>query len=228
MRNDLIVLYAEDDTILRESFTEIFQEYFFKVITADNGSTALELYEKYKPDIVILDISIPHISGLNVASKIRERDKEVEIIMLTAYTDQDKLLQAVNLQLFAYLVKPVQKKELDLTLNNLFIKYQKNDTLSLAYNFKWNKSKEELFYKDINIELTNKERLIIAFLCKHTKQYFKACDLALDVFEENIVDKDCNNIVQLLSRFKSKIYKQFDINDFFIENSYGAGYKIKQ
>jgi len=227
MKNDLTVLYVEDDAMLMENFKEILEDYFSSVITADNGRTAIESYNRYKPDIAILDISIPHINGLQVASKIRAIDKKIDIIMLTAYSDQEKLLQAVNLQLFAYLIKPVKKEELDKTIINLLKKYKKETILSLADNFKWDKDSEELFYNNEQIKITNKERLLIKFLCNNKNQYFKACDMAYDVLNEEITDKDCNNIVQLLSRLKNKIYKKIETDDFFIENCYGAGYKIK-
>lgn len=227
MISDLSILYVEDDKIVRENFAEILQQYFSKVITADNGKTALDLYNQHKPDVALLDISIPYISGLQVASKIRAIDLDIQIIMLTAYADQDKLLHAVNLQLFAYMVKPVQHEEFDTTIKNLINKLEKDEVLSLSDEFRWNKTKEELFYKDENIKLTNNERLIVTFLSNNPTQYFKACDIACEISsEQNIDDIECNNVIQLLSRFKNKIIKQFDIKNFFIENSYGVGYKI--
>ena len=84
MMNDISVLYVEDDEIVRDNFAQILQRYFSTVYVADNGRTALELYEQYKPDVAVLDISIPHLSGLQVASKIREVDNDIQIIMLTA------------------------------------------------------------------------------------------------------------------------------------------------
>ena len=162
-----------------------------------------------------------------LASKIRKLDKNLDIILLNAYSDQEKLLQAVNLQLFAYLVKPLKKEKLDLTIKNLLEKYTKSTIMPLAENFAWDKNKEELFYNNEHIKLTNNERLIIKYLCNNKNQYFRACDIAYDVLDEDITSNDCNNIVQLLSRLKIKIYKKILTDDYFIENSYGAGYKIK-
>ena len=226
MRNNLSVLYVEDNIILRENFTEILEGYFSHVIVATDGKSAIESYKKYKPDIAILDISIPYINGLQVAQIIRENDKNIDIIMLTAHSDQDILLQAVNLQLFAYLVKPISKKELDEVMGNISQKYKKDTLLSLADNFTWDKNKEELLYNNKYIKLTNNERLIVKYLCNNKNQYLKACDIAYYILEEDN-NKDGNNIVQLISRLKTKIYKKIETDDFFIENSYGAGYKIK-
>lgn len=227
MINDLTVLYVEDDEVVRENFQEILEQYFSKVIISNNGKTALDLYNIHNPDVAILDISLPDISGLQVASIIRKKNREMQIIMLTAYDDKEKLLQALNLQLFAYLVKPVQYPKFDVTLKNLLKTFESKNSLHLLNDFIWNKSKEELSYKGFSIKLTNNERLILMFLSNYPNQYFSAYEIALEVLEEHDTnDNNCNNIVQLLSRFKNKILKEFEIKVFFIENSYGRGYKI--
>ena len=74
MINDLTILYVEDDETVRENFTEILKEHFLNVITANNGKTALDLYNKYKPHIALLDISVPYINGLTLAEKMREQN----------------------------------------------------------------------------------------------------------------------------------------------------------
>lgn len=224
---DLTILYVEDDETVRESFTEILKQHFSNVITANNGRTALDLYYEYKPQIALLDISIPHINGLNVASKIREVDIDIEIIMLTAYCEKDKLMQAVNLQLFAYLIKPIQYEEFNEVLKSILKKFKKDEFLFLTNDFKWNKETEDLFYENTPIKLTNKERQIVSLLCHHPKQYFSPYTIALELaFEDDLEEKRNNTIIQLLSRFKNKILKELNIKHFFIENIYGAGYKI--
>ena len=227
MINNLCVLYVEDDEIVRENFQEILEQHFPKVITANNGKTALELYDMHKPDIAILDISIPYLSGLQVASKIRKTNSQIQIIMLTAYDDKEKLLDAVNLQLFAYLVKPVQHQDFDLILKKLLSKFENKNMIQLASAFIWNKETKELFYKEEQIKLTNNERLALSLLANNPNQYFTAYDIALEILENyNSNDLEANNIVQLLSRFKKKTSKNFKFDSFFIENCYGAGYRI--
>lgn len=228
MKKDLTILYVEDEETVRENFTEILEDYFSKVLVANNGQDALALYDKYKPDIALLDISIPLINGLNVASKIRENNSEIQIVMLTAYADKDKLLQAVNLQLFAYLIKPVQHKEFDLTIEKLINTFETKDMLLLEDEFKWDKYNSELFYKDIHIKLTNNERMIISLLCTYPYQYFTAYDISLEISPtQGDDDKKSNAIIQILSRFKKKMSEKFSVENFFIQNTYATGYKIR-
>lgn len=225
--NTLTLLYVEDDTMIRENFTQILQRYFTTVLVADNGRQALELYNRHRPDAALLDISIPHISGLQVAAKIRESDQEIQIIMLTAYADREKLMQAVNLQLFAYLIKPVQQAELDTTLRSLIKRVSKSARWTLSYGYSWDSDEKGLYFQQEKIRLTNNEQLALELLCSNPKRRFKACEIAHEIFEEfDDNDLECNNIVQLLSRFKAKMSKLYTTEGLFIQNIYGGGYQV--
>lgn len=224
--NNLKILYVEDDDIVRENFELILQRYFSTVIVASDGKKALQLYKQHKPNIAILDISIPNLSGLQLASMIRAVDNEIQIIMLTAYTDQEKLLHAVNLQLFAYLVKPVHQTELDCCLRNIITKFQRLNIVFLSGGYRWDKKNKVLFYADEKIKLTNNEYLIIALLCNSPNRFFSAARISSSIFENNYdKDIDYNGLVQIISRFKNKMLKKYNSNDFFIQNTYGAGYR---
>jgi DNA-binding response OmpR family regulator len=229
MTNNLTLLYVEDDEIVRENFYEIFSNYFSNIITADNGKTALELYKEHHIDIAILDISIPEINGLNVAAKIREKDKYIEIVMLTAYADKEKLFKAVNLQLFSYLVKPVQQDELDKTLNKLITKLSMDSRVRLSYNYSWEKDTQTLYYNNIAVKISKNEKLLVEFLFNNLHRYYTACELDSEIFHNaNGDDNSCNNILQLISRFKKKMLKSYNKENFFIDSVYGLGYKITQ
>lgn len=225
--NDLTVLYVEDDEIVRENFEQILQRYFSKVIVASNGKQGLQLYQQNQPEIAILDISIPFLSGLEVAAKIREADQDCEIIMLTAYTDQEKLFQAVNLQLFAYLVKPISQTKLDACLRKVISKRQSSNILHLAHDYSWDKKNEILFYHDQRIKLTKNERLIVSILCHSPNRFFSAAYISCSIFEhENDKEIEYNSVVQIISRFKTKTLKNYQTDNFFIQNTYGLGYKV--
>jgi DNA-binding response OmpR family regulator len=230
MIDNLSILYVEDDDVVRESFEQILQLYFSKVIVADNGKSALELYSSHKPDLAILDISIPHLSGLDVAAKIRAENTDIPIIMLTAFADQDKLLKAVNLQLFAYLVKPVSQSKLDKTLHKVKKKLLTRKLIRLSSNYIWDSTAEALFYQKEAIKLTLNESKIIALLCLNPNKYYTAANISEHIFddENEAINNDStyNNIVQIMSRLKKKLIKKYASDSFFIENTYSAGYKI--
>ena len=94
---DLKILYAEDNEKIRESYALVLKRYFKEVIEACDGKEALELYRSHKPDIVLTDINMPELDGLELIRIIREDDKTTKIIVLSAYSDQEKLMKAISL-----------------------------------------------------------------------------------------------------------------------------------
>lgn len=225
MTSNLTLLYVEDDETIRENFTEIFKSYFKNVIATNNGESALKLYEQNNIDVAILDISIPKINGLNVATKIREVDKKIELIIISAFSDREKLLQAVNLQLFTYLVKPVRHKDLDKVLREVIDKLSENKHVNLIGGYRWDSSLELLSHGDDYIKITKNEIKIISILLESLNIYLKPCEIHEIIYNTN-GDKECNNIVQLISRLKRKFIRLGDSNEFFIQSNYGLGYKI--
>lgn len=228
MKNNLTLLYVEDNEIVRENFTMIFSQYFEHILTASNGIDALEIYEKNASviDIAILDITIPHMSGLELAEHIRKEDKDTEIIMLTGHYEKDKLLVAVNLHLFCYLVKPVKKDELKDSLTRLLTKIEKKHTLQLKANYSFNTKSENLYYKNRLIKLSKNEKKLISYLASNMDDHHNACSISDHIFNKPVDDELCNNVVQLISRFKKKMLDLYDRDSFFIDNIYGLGYKI--
>lgn len=227
MTTNSTLLFVEDDAVIRENLTEIFEAYFSKVISTDNGNEALELYNNNTIDVAILDISINGINGLNVAQKIRAKDDKIIILIISAHSEKDKLLKAINLGLSGYLVKPIKHDELIKTLDNITKQLNSNSFTQFQNHFAWDMSQNILTYKNIPTKLTKNEVKVIQLLAENQNSYLSACEIQDRLFEkEETQDTACNNIVQLLSRLKKKIITINESEDYFIENCYGTGYKI--
>lgn len=229
MKNNFTLLYVEDDTLVRENFTEIFKTYFNRVIATDSGDEALKLYEKNNIDVAILDVNINGLDGISVASKIREDKNEDDLIilMISAHSDREKLMRAINLQLFGYLIKPVENRQLFSTLNDIVNMLSAQNLIELNKKYKWNNNSHKLLYEDQEIKLTKNEIQAIKTLVDNKNSYMNACDIQEEIFEEKVMsNNNCNNIVQLLSRLKKKMDTLHQSADYFIENCYGIGYRI--
>lgn len=224
--NKLKLLCVEDDIEALEDLEYLLKRYFYEIYTASDGEEALKLYHTQSPDVVLLDINVPKKNGLQVASEIREKDKITPIIFLTAHSDKDKLLKAIELKVSSYIIKPFKIFELKDSINKVIGELSiENSQLTLINNFIWDKDSFELFYNDIKIPLTKNEIIIIKLLILNRTKFLSMIDISLEISNnDNLND---NNIVQLISRFKKKINKITDNNDFFIENIYGGGYRIK-
>jgi len=106
------VLYVEDETIVLFSVAEILRRRVEEVIPAINGKEGLELYHKHKPDVVITDITMPEINGLEMARRLKRVDPEIDIYLLSAYPQPDYLLEAIDIGVKGFLKKPLDKDRL--------------------------------------------------------------------------------------------------------------------
>lgn len=131
---NLNVLYVEDEENIREPFSFLLKKYFKNVYIAKNGQEGLELYKKYNPDIVITDIRMPVMDGIEMSKKIKELNPDSLIIVITAFSDTDYLTKAIDIGIDAYLTKPLELDKLFKKLN-FFASIIKNK-----------KEKEEFFH----------------------------------------------------------------------------------
>jgi len=109
---EVIILYVEDEDDVRDGYTRALQRISKHLYTAKNGLEGLELYKKHKPDIIISDIKMPKMNGLDMTKAIREIDENANVIFTTAHSESAYLLEAIELHAEGYLLKPVQKKSL--------------------------------------------------------------------------------------------------------------------
>lgn len=225
--HELTLLYAEDDQETRENYAFVLRQYFHEVYTAQDGKEALALYKSKKPDVLLLDISMPLMHGLDVAKEVRRHSETIPIIMLTAHSEQDKLLKAVNLKLEAYLVKPIDNLLLKNTMLNLIARLTNRDMLELQNGFSWDRINSELYYQKNLIKLTKKETLLVQHLTKNAGNYLSRDSLILSVWHDEIPnDSHDNKLIQLVYRVNAKIASNSNSSLQFIENSYALGYKL--
>jgi len=226
MENKYTILYAEDNDSIRENYVSFLKSYFGKVYEANNGTTALELYNKNRPDVLLLDINMPGINGLDLAKQIRKKDETVKIIMLTAYSDTDNLLQATELNLTKYLVKPIKTFELEEIVTSTIEKLNNQNTeesyLQINPEFKWDKINHKLFKNDEDISLTKKEMVLLNLFCTNVDSTFSNAQIMDHLWKDDFnLDPNTSKLRVLFSKLRSKI--EFDL---FI-TTYGIGYKLK-
>jgi DNA-binding response OmpR family regulator len=227
MVSDFSILYAEDDLETRENYNLILKQYYKDVYLAQDGQEALELYSVKKPDVVLLDISMPKVDGLSVAKQIRNSDKDTKILMFTAHSNRELLLKAVNLYLDEYLIKPIEIEKFQSIIQNINNKLASKNILKLCCGFIWYFDKKELYYDGNLVKITKKENIMLNALCSNTNKYFTMDQLSKVLWDEEPSIEHYNRIKQLISRFKSKISNVCGKSDALIENSYSYGYKIK-
>ncbi len=129
--SNLNVLYVEDDGGLRELMFDYLKMFFSKVVVAEDGKKGLELFLNEKFDLVITDIQMPNMNGIEMISAIKQERPQQEIIILTAYSESFYFLDAIRLDVSGYLIKPVDFKMINQTLYRItkkIIAIRENET----------------------------------------------------------------------------------------------------
>lgn len=139
----LSVLIVEDDPPSRLITQTIVKLLFDIVYVGENGLEGYELFEKNKPDIVLSDVGMPFLDGLGMSKKIREINPNVPIILATAFDDKNLLLNAIELGIDHYIIKPINREKLIEILNRIA-----NDLL-LQIEYKKQQEKFRQLYKAI-------------------------------------------------------------------------------
>lgn len=116
---NLKILIVDDEEVLRKALKMTLDEKYF-IIMAKNGHEALDIFDRQKPDLVLLDIGLPDISGIDVLKKIKSKDDSATVIMITAVDEVKTIVEAVRLGAYDYLVKPIDSHELLLSIKNAF------------------------------------------------------------------------------------------------------------
>ncbi len=218
------ILYVEDEPEIQANITEYLESYFGTVFVASDGKEGLILYEEHHPDVLLLDINLPFLSGLELAQKVRQKDQVVKIVMLTAHTEKEKLLAATELKLTKYLIKPIAPKLFKETMKLLAEELRKNPSrfVNLSATCVWNKQQEVLRINDIRVPLTQKELRLLKHLIQHKGTTVSYEEIMLAVWE-NAYDKNISydSVKNQISHLRKKL------PDVCIDAVYGKGYVLK-
>ncbi len=213
------VLYAEDEEGIRENISFILSLLFKEVLVAKDGQEALELFEEGKPDLLIFDICMPKIDGLDVLKEIRKTDKDIPAIMLTAHTEQHYLFRAVELKISRYLLKPFSKDELLGAMNEAIASLFKGETkVTLAKGYTFDFATNRLDFEGNQITLTLQELKLIQTLSKEPEKIFTFDELTESIWGWEVVTKEA--LKSLIKTLRKKLPEPL------LENIFGVGYTI--
>jgi len=215
------ILMIEDDLELAEILTEFLEQFDFVVETEDDPFKALSILKLKTYDVVILDLTLPGMDGLEVCEAIRER-QDIPIIISSARSDVTDKVKALELGADDYLPKPYDPRELEARIYSVLRRYDAKEQLAISTpsDFKLDEAAMSISYKGRALDLTNAEYGILAYMIKKEGMVVSREDIIHNV---SAINEDSSNksIDVMVGRIRSKLGDKS-----LIESVRGIGYKL--
>lgn len=224
MNTKIKILLAEDEASLGIIIKESLESRNFIVTLCENGEIALEKFQKSNFDALVLDIMMPKKDGFDVAEKIRQIDKTIPILFLTAKSQTEDVVKGFKIGCNDYIKKPFSIEELIVRIISLTTKRQENKetTKFNIGNYLFDTESQQLIHSEKSFKLTNRESILLEFLVKNKGQ----------IMERNLI---LNSVWQnddffsgrSMDVFITKLRKKLNLDPTVeIINSRGRGYKL--
>ncbi len=215
---NLRILYIDDEKAIRDNAIEYLSFYCDEVYGAQDGLDGFEEYKRLKPDIIITDIKMPKLNGLEMVERIREKDSNTKIIIATAFLETSYLLQALELGLIKYLVKPITADKILPVLKSCVQNLKQNSSIfKIDEKFTFDIFNKTLFCNKEQITLTKKELLTLELLVTNSNRAVRYEEFNNYVWDSMMTEDALRAIIKEL---RKKISKNS------IRNVSGIGYQI--
>lgn len=220
------LLYAEDDQTIRQGHLAYIKSRFdLECYEAKDGAEALALYHEHQPEIVLADIEMPFMSGLELAAEIRKLSKFTKIVIISAHADTQNLLDALNLYLVNFIVKPISKSRLNESIQIAL------DTMESVLNHdkyyvrigetgRFDLLTHEYILDGERVRLSNSEAKLLAKFIKNKNQSLSSMDIFIAVWDDIEKEYSSDAVRTLVKKLRKKL------PDDTIENIYGGFYRF--
>jgi len=218
MKNKLLrelkVLLVEDEQKLASLLKSAIGDSFHSFIVANDGQEGLEKFLQLSPDIVITDIMMPRLTGLEMAKEIRKVNSDIPIIILSAHSEADKFLKAIDIGVIKYFIKPFDPDELLDYINSIAEKFS-TKTIELGDGFKFNKTTSSLYKNDRFVALSKNEIKFFSLLLEN--EIVDDETIKTTLWSDEVSDERLRTFIR---RIRAKTSKSL------IQNIKGVGYKV--
>jgi len=209
------VLYIEDELDVLENISSILKQFFNQFFATSNAEDALEVFHDNDIDILIVDIELPMMSGIEFIKQIRKTHKDIPIVIISAYTKTDYLLESIELKLEQYIVKPFTTQKIHKLLDYLNHLYMDDDSIEIVDGVVFSKLNGTISFDNQTHNLTQREFKIIEIL-SHTKAI--SYDELSSLWEEEAPSP--NAVRSCIKHLRKKL------PDGLLQNHSGFGYII--
>lgn len=216
------ILLVDDEEDILEFLSYNLKKEGFGIVTANNGISALKKLEKSKPDLIILDVMMPEMDGIEVCEKIREKQRydDILILFLTARSEDYSELAGFSAGADDYITKPIKPKLLVSRVNAILKRKRKkkNDGPIEIGDIHINKSNHKLLYLNNEIHLARKEFNLLYYLMTVPGKVFTREEIISTIWKDTVVGD--RTIDVHIRKIREKIGSQH------IKTIKGIGYKF--
>jgi len=215
------ILYIEDEEKIRTTLSKTLEMMAKKVYSFADAQNAFDDFMTIKPDIILTDVSLEEMNGIEFIQKIRQFDQKIPIIILSAHTDTKFLLEASKLKLVEYLTKPATFKELKNALISAVEELPSSEVsfLNLSDTIRFDTSHKILYDHDKNINLSSSELNLLEFFIKNQNRTVSNNEIKNHIWEDSYYATD-TALKSLIHKLRQKIGKDV------IKNVSGIGYYL--
>lgn len=224
MKEKVKILLAEDEPSLGQIVKESLESRDFEVDYVKNGQEALEFYHQERPDILILDVMMPKKDGFSLALEIRQENKHIPIVFLTAKSQTKDVVEGFSVGGNDYLKKPFSIEELIVRINALLNRVAiRLDTENIPLGkYSFNATKQHLKFNDNTIPLTHRESSLLYHLWQKRNEILDR-SFILNKLWENDDYFSARSMDVFISKLRKKLCYDKSIE---ILNVRGYGYKL--
>ncbi len=215
---ELKILFVEDEINISKLLKDALADHFFSFTIASNGEEGLQKFKSVQPDIVITDIMMPKLDGLEMTKKIKELNNEIPIVILSAFSDKEKLLKAIDIGITKYFIKPFDPEEVLEYLIFLANRLNKHRIICLNRHFSFDNNTKNLFEDNILVNITKREKQFISLLIKNKQGITKKEEIKEKLWNNKKISDE--RLRTFIKRLRKKTAKEL------IKNISGQGYLI--
>lgn len=219
---NLNLLYVEDDKIIQESYSDIFSNFFSNIHIANNGVEALRIFENSKIDIIITDIKMPLMDGIELIKIIRTTNEKIPIIITSSYAEREFLLEAVKLKLVDFLIKPASYKTIKNALEESIKAFDPIaiNTVKLSDDITYSILDNTLHMNNgEKITLQNMEAMLLELMIKYKNQIVTKQMIEHFIYKEGVMSE--GGLKNLVFKLRKKIGQDL------IETVKNVGYVLR-
>ncbi len=219
------ILVVEDETSMRKALCNGLKKFGYAVDAAFDGEQALELIEINIYDLIVLDLNLPKIGGIEVLRTIRKTNQELRVLILSAKAEVEDKIIGLDTGANDYLSKPFHFKELEARIRALLRRnYIQNDTVLTFSDIKVDTAQKCVLVKDQKVNLTKKEYAILEYLFMNKDRIVSAEELIEHVWDSES-DLFSNTFKVHMNSLKKKLSEYIGEKE-LIRNTRGFGYYI--